>query len=197
MYFYISTSSNAYYMDTEYDWRTEDLYTLTSKLNLINLFWYDGCLFDFGETIQQFPQLNCLFLFMSLCQSTWASRLSQQQVIFIDQWYLQTVIWLFILILLQHFGWFFQVDTDAFQKFFLIPTYFFVTQVGISWVRPAYGECSFIWATRLWPTHQVLWYNLMVLVIHFWSNKQMIHASRQKHRSSIWYWSPGMGTGPA
>ena len=82
-------------------------------------------------------------------------------------------------------------------EFFLIPTYFFVTQVGISWVRPAYGECSFIWATRLWPTHQVLWYNLMVLVIHFWSNKQMIHASRQKHRSSIWYWSPGMGTGPA
>ena len=37
----------------------------------------------------------------------------------------------------------------------------------------------FHWATRLWPSHQVLWYNLMVLVIHFWSNKQMIHASRQ------------------
>ena len=68
--FHISTGSNAYCMDIEYDWRIEDLWTLIYKIYPINLFWYDGYLFDFGEIIQQFPQLNCLFLIIYLYQST-------------------------------------------------------------------------------------------------------------------------------
>ena len=151
MYFYISTTSNAYYMNMEYDWRTEDLCTLTSKLYLINLFWYDSCLFDFDETIQQFPQTVCFYLCLYTSppgQAGFHNRKSHSLISDIYSLLYGCLFW-FCYSLLVDFSRLTQMH----------PRIFFDTQFLFcytSWhllSKTSLWRMLFHWATRLWPSH--------------------------------------------